>query len=217
MPAPLQNIHGEPRRVGELEEEDSLAGNIRDSRGIVSKRENVEAVEDESEMRVIDRLDDRPGIRVMANVLAPGQRFVPDAQVARGGALGELGKLPDGATSIAVHRGRHVGTEEEHRRAELLHQVELALDAIEVALEHGVGDAFEVAEGLIELDTEAEVGGHAREIARCAVERDQIVLEDLDRVEARRGNRLELVGERSAQTDGGDGFAHCVDVDIERC
>ncbi len=214
VPAPLQNVHGEPGRIGELEEEDPLAGNIRDSRGIVAERENVEAVEDEPEVRVVDLAHDLPGIRVMVNVLAPRQRFVTDAQIARGGALGEHGELRSGAGAIAVHRGRYVGTKEEHRRAELLHHVELTLHAIEIALEHGVGDAFEVAEGLIQVDTEAEVGGHAREIARRAVERDEIVLEDLDRVEARRGNRFELIGERPAQTDGGDGFAHASTLTI---
>ena len=89
MAAPLQHVHRESRRIGELQEKDPLAGNVGDAGGLVAEREDVEAVEHQAEVRVIGFAHDRESIRIMAHVLAPGERLVGDAQPAIGGALGQ--------------------------------------------------------------------------------------------------------------------------------
>jgi hypothetical protein len=44
--------------------------------------------------------------------------------------------------------------------------------------------------------------------SRLAGELQQVVLEDLDAVEARGGDRLQLVAQHARQRDGGDGATH---------
>ena len=68
--------------------------------------------------------------------------------------------------------------------------------------------AFEVAQWLVQVDAKAEVGGHVAQLDRAAVEVDEIVLEQFNRVEAGGGDRLELLAQGAAQGDGGDGSAH---------
>ena len=88
--------------------------------------------------------------------------------------------------------GRNVGAHEHHRRAECLHDVELALRAVEIALQDIVRDALEVAERLIEINTKPKIGRHRTHIAGRTVEIDKIVLEDFDGIEARGRDRFEL-------------------------
>jgi len=112
------------------------------------------------------------------------------------------------ALRIGERMRRRVRADEHQRRAERLHEVELALGAVEAFREQRLGHALEVAERLVEVDAEAEVGAHRGELARRRRRVDEVVLEQLDRVEPRRGDRLELLAERPAQRDGGDGAAH---------
>ena len=56
VPRPLQHVHRQQRRVGHLQEEDALARNRGDARGIVLQRERVEAVEDETQVRMVGAL-----------------------------------------------------------------------------------------------------------------------------------------------------------------
>ena len=58
MPAPAQHVHVELRRVGELDEEDAVAGDRRDRSERRAPRQRVERVEDQP-----DALDGRPGAR----------------------------------------------------------------------------------------------------------------------------------------------------------
>ena len=69
-------------------------------------------------------------------------------------------------------------------------------------------DAFEVAKRLVEVDAEAAVAAIVSKVGRRPREVDEVVLEDLDRVEARGRDRVELLVERSGQRDGGDALAH---------
>ena len=68
---------------------------------------------------------------VEVDVAAPGERLVADAQVAPGGALGERVQLRRRALGVVERVRRGVRADQHQRRAERLHQVELALGAVE--------------------------------------------------------------------------------------
>ncbi len=74
--------------------------------------------------------------------------------------------------------------------AELVHDREFALGPGEGSRPQRLGHALEIAEGLKGRDRQAEIGDHLADIARAAVEGQEIVLEDLDRVEPGRGDGL---------------------------
>src|SRR5205085_8912127 len=100
------------------------------------------------------------------------------------------------------------GTDEQHRRAELVYHVEFALGPIEIAAEERVRHALEIAKGLVEIDAQSKVRRHGRQLFGRPGVRNQVVFEDLDRVEASGRDRFELVAQRSAETDGGNALAH---------
>ena len=102
--APLQDVHRHPRRVGELEEEELLAGIVRDPGRIRAAREDVEAVQADAERRMVGALDDPPGVLVVVDVAAPRQRLVGDPQPARGGPLGQLAQLRGGQRVVVDRR-----------------------------------------------------------------------------------------------------------------
>ena len=58
MSAPVQDVHREPRRIRELQEEYLVTGNLRDARGIVAERKRVKTVECDAEVRMIGCLHD---------------------------------------------------------------------------------------------------------------------------------------------------------------
>jgi hypothetical protein len=78
MAAPLQHVHREPRRVRHLEKKYLVAGNLRNRGGIVAERQNMEAVDDHAQVRMVGLRDDRPRVLVVADVPSPGQRFIAD-------------------------------------------------------------------------------------------------------------------------------------------
>ena len=76
------------------------------------------------------------------------------------------------------------------------------------SLELRVGDPLRVAERLVEIQRQAEPRGQRRDLLGAGRRRDQVGFEDLDAVEARLGAGVQLVGQRAAEADGGDGGAH---------
>ncbi len=208
MPAPRQQVHGEPRRIRDLDEGDALARHVGDRRRVAAERQRMEAVEHQAEMRVRRLRDQPPGMLPRADPGAPGERLVADAQAPACRALGERVELGGGARVVVDRLRPHVRAHQHQRRVEVAHHVELALGALEVARELFVADALEVAERLVERDLEPEIGGEAAHVARAAVEEQQVVLEDLDRVEARRRGRPQLLLERAAERDRRNRTSH---------
>ena len=134
---------------------------------------------------MVGTFDDPPRLQVAIDVAAPGERFVADAQVAPGGALGEGVELRRRASRFVDGQRRGVGADQHQRRAQRLHQVELALGPVQALREQVVGHSLEVAERLVEIDpARAEVVAHRRQLARRCRRMDEVVLEQLDRVEA---------------------------------
>ena len=205
-----QRVHADARGIGQLDEEHPLAREVCDTRPVVRESERVEAVEDQAEMRVVRPLDDAPGPVEGAHLGAPGQGLEADLEAALRRPLGELVELVGHPGVVVRDLVPDVGADQDQRRAELFHQVELALGPVEVALQLLVRHALEVAEGLKQVDRQAEVGGVAAHVAGRAGVKEEVVLEDLDPVEARRRDRLQLLDQRAAYRHRGDRLPHCV-------
>jgi len=70
-------------------------------------------------------------------------------------------------------------------------------------LRHGL----EIAEWLVDLDGDAEIGGDAPDVRRRAIEGQQVAFHNLDPVETDRGGGFQLIGQRAAERHGGDRLA----------
>ena len=127
--APLQHVHRHPRRVGELDEEELVAGDLLDSGRIRAAREDVEAVEADAERGMVGALHDPPRVLVVVDVATPRERLVRDPQPASGRALGQLVQLGGGERVVVDRIRRDVGAHQQQLGAELLHHVELRLGA----------------------------------------------------------------------------------------
>ena len=89
----------------------------------------MEGVEHEPDRRMVGAAHDLPGVAVVVDVPAPGERLEADAQAALRGPLAELAEIGGGAVDAAERIGRDVAAHEQEIAAELLHDVELALGA----------------------------------------------------------------------------------------
>ena len=89
-----------------------------------------------------------------------------------------------------------------------LHQVELALRPVEGARALRLRHSFEIAERLEQRDLQAMVAHHPADLGGRTVEGEEIVLEDLDAVEAGRGDGRELLAQVAADRHGGDRGLH---------
>ena len=101
VPAPVEQVHVDQRRVGKLDDEDLVAGDRADRVDVDLARQRVEAVEDQADIRVVGAAHDLPGVAVVVDVPAPGERLVADAQAALGRPLAEFAKIGRGAVDAA--------------------------------------------------------------------------------------------------------------------
>src|SRR2546423_378276 len=99
----------------------------------------MKAVQDQTEMRVVGALDDRPRLRVQIDRPSPCERLEAYPQIAARGPLGKLIKLRRHALLIRDELWRGVRAHKHERRAQGLHDVELPLGAIEVPAKDRVG------------------------------------------------------------------------------
>src|SRR6185436_15386902 len=104
--------------------------------------------------------------------------------------------------------GRDIRAHQQEIAAQLLHQVELALGAREHALALVGRHALEIAERLEGDDLEPDVTDQLAHVGGGAAEGEQVVLEDLDALEAGAGDGVELLGEVAAQGDRGNRHLH---------
>ncbi len=206
--APLEDVHGEPGRVGELEEEDLLAGDVLDAPRVAPPGEDVEAVQAGAERRMPGGLDDAPGVVVGADVPAPGERLVGDADAEVLGEVREPGELP-GGEGVVVHGERgDAGADQHGAGAEPAHQLELVPGPAQGAGELLGGGGLHVPHRLVQVDGQAEVGAAVADLLRGEGAGQQVVLEDLHAVEPGPGGGVQLLGEGAAEGDGGDGRTH---------
>ena len=157
VPAPLQDVHDEMRRVRDLEEEDLLARDVADPGGVGAAREDVERVEAGAEVGMVAGLDDPPGVVVVAHVAPPRERLVRDPDAVRGGALGELAQLRRRQRVVVDRVLGDVGADQHRVGAELLHDRELRLRPRQVRLEALRRHRLEVAQRLVQRDLEPQL------------------------------------------------------------
>ena len=99
--APLEHVHAQHGRVGQLQEEDLVAGDALDLRRVAAAREDVERVQAGAQRGMVRALHDRPGVAVVADVPPPGQRLEGDPH-----AVAAAPPRPAGAAGPPTARGR---------------------------------------------------------------------------------------------------------------
>jgi hypothetical protein len=101
--APLQHVHGHVRGVGQLQEEELLAGDVGDAGRVGAAGQDVEAVHAQPERRMVGSADDVPRPFVGVHEAAPGERLVADPQPPLAGSRRQLVQLP--GNSVVVVQG----------------------------------------------------------------------------------------------------------------
>ena len=138
----------------------------------------------------------------------PGQRLKADTQVARGSQFAESMEIRSRPINSPERDRRDIAADQQQIGSQFLHQVELVLRTYEVAPALRLGHSLEITERLERANAKAKVAAEPPNVAGAAVERQQVVLENLDRVEASAGDARSFV-ERATHRDGGDrAFGH---------
>ena len=78
VPAALDHVHGQPRRIGQLQMEDLVAGDHPDAGRVVAPREHVEAVQAQAERGMTGAPHDPPRVRKSVHEATPSQGLVRD-------------------------------------------------------------------------------------------------------------------------------------------
>src|SRR6185436_11670791 len=93
---------------------------------------------------------------------------------------------------------------------QLRHHLELVPGPAQVRPQDLVRNTLEVAERLVELDAQPELGRPPADLGRGQGAADEVVLEQLDAVEPDLRGRVQLLLQRAAQRDRRDRLAHGV-------
>jgi hypothetical protein len=158
----------------------------------------VEGIEHQSDRWMIRAPHDFPGITVIMDVPSPGKSFEGYAHAPFCSALSEFMEIGRRPLDPAEGIRRDVAAYHKEVAAELFHDVELAFGSGEYLGSLRFWHAFEVAERLERDRLEPEAFDHAPRFSRCAIEGQEIVLEDLHAVELRGRDGLDLLAEGSA-------------------
>ena len=168
-------------------------------------RQRVEAVEHQADGRVVGAAHRLPGVAIVVDVAAPGERLEADAQAALGRPLAELVEIGRGAVDAAEAVGRDVASTPAAGRSRApasgrtcARRARRRASRCRPACPRNRGTAGSA------MMFEPEVADQLAHVGGRAVERQQVVLEDLDALETCRRDRLELLGEAAAQRDRGD-------------
>lgn len=208
MPTPLQYVHTHQRGVGELNEEDLLAGDRGEACRVRTTGQNMEAVETDSESGVVRCLDDAPGMVVCVDVAPPRKCLVGDADPVLVRQLGQFAQLHCGQGVVVAGVCGDVGASQRGVDAESTHDTELVLRPAHASGECVGGESFDVTHRLVEEEFEAQVRHPFPDLFGAERTAQQVVLEDLHTVEPGTGHGVELLRQRSTDRDGGDGRAH---------
>ncbi len=191
--APVEQIHVDQRRVCQLDDEDLFPGDRADRVDIDLAGQRMEAVEDEADIGVIGAPDNLPGVAMVMDVPAPGERLIADTQAAFCGAFTEFMEIRCGAVEPAKGNRRHIGADQHQIGAEFLHHVELALGPVEGTRSLRLGHAFKITKRLEQCDLQAMIAHHRADVAGAAIKGEKVVLEYLDTGKSRPRDRVELL------------------------
>src|SRR4029077_10509261 len=148
MPAPVQHVHVEPRRVGKLGEEYPRGGYCMQRLEIGLAGVSVETVEHKPDRPVVGSPHHFPGVTVIVDMTAPGQRLKTHAQAMLCRAFAKFAKIGGAAIDAAKGFRRHIAAHQQQVAGQFLHEIELAFSTVEGALTLRVRHAFEIAERL---------------------------------------------------------------------
>ena len=199
MPAPGQHVEAKFRRVRKLHQEDLVRRDRLHRGNRKCRRQRVEAIENDPDRFVIGAAHDLPGVAIVVDVTTPGQRLEADAQAARGGQFAESVEIRSRPINSPERGRRDIAADQQQIGPQFLHQVELVLRTCEVAPALRLGHSLEITKRLERANAKAKVAAEPPDVAGAAVERQQIVLENLDRVEAGAGDGAQLFVERATQ------------------
>ena len=115
---------------------------------------------------MIGAAHDLPGIAVVVDVAAPGQRLEADAQAARCRKFAKCAKIRGRTIDTAQCGRRNVAADQQQIGAQFLHQVELAFDPCEVAGALRLGHALEIPKRLEGANTQSEFAAKLSDVAR---------------------------------------------------
>ena len=149
-----------------------------------------------------------PGVTVIVDMAAPGQRLKTHAQAMLCRAFAKFAEIGGAAIDAAKGFRRHIAAHQQQVAGQFLHEIELAFGTIEGALTLRVGHAFEIAKRLERDRSQAEIRHFLRNIGRGAVVGKQIAFENLNTAKARRRNRLQLFAQTAAETNRGNRCFH---------
>jgi hypothetical protein len=208
VPAPLEKAHVQQRRVGHLQEADPVARHPGQHGAVVAAGEHVERVDGERDGRVVRTPDGVPRLPGAVDPAAPGQRLEGDRDAVLRRQVADPVELLGGEVEVGGGVRAGVGAGEGGAGAEVRHHRELRAQAVQHGREPLGRHALDVPQRLEEVDREPEIGAAGRDLARRQRGRDEVVVEDLDAVEARCRDRLELSRQDAADGHGGDALPH---------
>ena len=160
---------------------------------------------------MIGATHDLPGVAIVVDVTPPRQSLEAHAQSPRGRQFTKRTEIRSRPIDSPQRGGRDIAADQQQIGPKFLHQVELMLRANEIAPALRLGHALEIAKRLECANRQAEVTAGLPDVTRAAVERQQVILEDLDRVKSGAGDSAEFFVERTAQRDRGDrAFGHAI-------
>ena len=205
---PGQHVHAQCGSVGQLEVEDLLARDLLDAGWIVASGQDMEAVEAETDLRVVGALDDSPRATVVVHEPTPGQGFERDPHAVDLGEVTECSELVGGGL-VGVDGGSgHIAADQDRLDAQPLHEGELGLGPAQVVGQELRGNAFEVTKRLVEVEAQAQPLGECSDFLGPRLAGHQVWLEDLDAIEAGCGKRVQLLDQAATEADGGGAGAH---------
>ena len=154
---------------------------------------------------MIGAAHDFPGVAIVVDMTAPGERLEADAQASRRRQRAEFAKIRRRAIDAAQRCGRDIAAHQQQVGAELLHQVEFPRGALEIpsALRLG-GMPSKSRKGWNAEIFRPRSAQKRADVARRAVEGEKIGLEDFDRGEAGVRDGAQLFIERAAEGNRGD-------------
>ena len=159
MSAPREHVHGEERSIRELDEEDPVGRDRLDRFGIVTLRQDVEAVQAHAYAIVVAETHDAGGRFVAVDESTPRERLIGDPDIEPLGEIAQLTQLGGRELLVPAARRRDVAAQEHGLDAQTIHERELGCRSAQVLLEQVGAHAFEVAEGLVQIEGQPELPG----------------------------------------------------------
>ena len=118
VPAQKEQIHLDRGRVGGLHEDDSIGRDAPDRVDRQPLGQDVEAVQDEADMLMVGARDGLPGLSIVVDVTAPGERLEADHHPEIAGELSQLVQVGGDPRHVVDRFGRDAAADQEERRAE---------------------------------------------------------------------------------------------------